>query len=208
MNTTNEKKAEKLTKDQFINKINEVSKLLKLTANYGDNENFNYSNHATLTNEKGVSISVNNGGYKNQNRFSLSVSYPRNCKDERFYTKIYPSITLSESKTAEQIAKDIEKRLLPEYLVELEKCIEGNQRDAFFLNVREETAQKVCKLFNKEYKKGTDQKSFYLCGDVQRAYNLEIDHYGKITFKLDGLSIEETEKIFSLLKTFEPKKEV
>jgi hypothetical protein len=63
---------------------------------------------------------------RNKNKLSISTDYPRD-HEGRTSSARRPKISVSALKTGAQLAKDIERRLLPEYLPLLEKEIASNQ---------------------------------------------------------------------------------
>lgn len=66
---------------------------------------------------EGLYLSI--GSYGNpEQRIGVSGQYPRDAKGQHInapYNEEFPRITVSSTKTPEQIAKDITRRLLPEY---------------------------------------------------------------------------------------------
>jgi hypothetical protein len=59
---------------------------------------------------------------RHDGRLDVNTDYPRDSQGNSAYEK-RPKITVSDSKSGTQIAKDIERRLLPEYLPLLEKVL-------------------------------------------------------------------------------------
>lgn len=112
-----------MEKEAFTAKMQEVGRLLGLTAVETENS------HINLKGPGEKQLYLRNGGYGNDKRISIGCGYPRdyaggiNSRREDNIT-----ITVSEDKTAAQITRDIEHRLLPTYLPVLEKVIESNAK--------------------------------------------------------------------------------
>lgn len=86
---------------------------------------YNFSAEIVLPDNGGV-LWVTSETYQNKKHFHFSGQYPRTKKGE--YVRPYgygetpaDSINVSRDKTPEQIAKDVTRRLLPEYKTRLEK---------------------------------------------------------------------------------------
>jgi hypothetical protein len=61
---------------------------------------------------------------RNKNRLSVGTDYPKEHSERGFSTK-RPKISVSATKTGAQIAADITRRLLPEYLPLLQEAFSG-----------------------------------------------------------------------------------
>jgi hypothetical protein len=105
-------------------KFTKLAELLGGTARPLDRDRPENDYHITLAD--GVQIFAHPGGYGNEGRMHFSGSWPSYRRAEGgscvvIPREIYedgkplaaPDITVAETKTAEQIAKDIERRLLP-----------------------------------------------------------------------------------------------
>ena len=117
-----------------IAKARQALRKLGLTdINLGE-EDYNGINHVEGSNAEGEKVWVSFENYgKNIGKLNVRGSYPRNKKNE--YITAYdsnnqripaPSISLSASKTVDQIAADISRRFLPayrEYLTAVNKVI-------------------------------------------------------------------------------------
>jgi hypothetical protein len=78
-----------------------------------------------------------------------------------------PSINVSITKPAEQVAKDITRRLLPEYRVMLAKILKQHTEDVAFKNGTEATKAEVAKIINGRVRDGSDTVSGAGSIDVQ-----------------------------------------
>ncbi|MEK7182642.1 MAG: hypothetical protein AAB694_00585 [Patescibacteria group bacterium] len=106
-----------MDKQQFSEKIETVASILGLTwcpkKDWSDNT-------GELKGLGEVDIWVRNGGYQEAEKIMFSSVYPRDNKgQERSNSGQGVTIRVSETKAAEQIARDIQRRFLPEYLKNL-----------------------------------------------------------------------------------------
>lgn len=90
------------------------------------------SNYYRLVSPEGVTISMNVGGYAYKGRISFGTLYPQHQSDQHGATRYtsqrdwdrslpynqsgWDGITVADTKSPEQIAKDLNRRFLPVYL--------------------------------------------------------------------------------------------
>lgn len=88
-------------------------------------------NRDSLTGPNGEDISVELDGYRSKGRYEFRASFPRSEKGNRLYGPYGKSfsITAAEGKTADQLAKEIERRLLKGYRPELAKAFASKLED-------------------------------------------------------------------------------
>ena len=101
-----------MSKNQFNKKMTEVAKILGLTWE-GRTDTWNNSGH--LTGENQVKIWVNSK--EGSQKISFGSCYP-----SKVLYRDRVEIGVSEDKSPEQIAKDIQRRFLPTYLVNLKEA--------------------------------------------------------------------------------------
>ncbi len=109
---------------EFKTKVQAIGEALKMSVILGSDEDMRWNKFAHLIGSDGQEIQVQNGDYKTKNRLNFFGCFPKNEKGEHMHYGALPSITVAVEKSPEKIARDIEKRLLPIYLPELEKAIE------------------------------------------------------------------------------------
>lgn len=110
-----------LTKEQikeWDDKVREIGKFLNMEFDqeYADKQEGSWNYWSQLKNgNKAVSFHV--GDYKFKDRWMIHAVFPRDDKGQlnTAYNVKCPEMTVSMAKTAEQIAKNIKSRLIPEY---------------------------------------------------------------------------------------------
>lgn len=99
--------------------------------------------HAVIAREDGASISINGNGWTSDGRVSITPGlWPKSKKGEEFSPYRYsgegsPRITVAQGRPAKDIAREIERRFLPEYLPLYTKMLE--RRNA--TDVRQDSTQ-------------------------------------------------------------------
>ena len=88
-------------------------------------------------------------GWHQQNKIHISACYPKDSRghDHIGYKETRVSINVSAEKTAEQIAKDITRRILPEYLRQLAAINESIAKTENYLNARSEMGKAIASAF-------------------------------------------------------------
>jgi hypothetical protein len=104
-----------------------------------------------------------------------------------------PSINVSITKSAEQIAKDITHRLLPEYREMLAKVLTQHAEDVAFRNGTEEIKKEVAKIINGTLRNGSDT--------VHGAGTIDVQVSSPTSLRLTGhclyVSLDQLRKIKS-----------
>ncbi len=127
-----------MEKQGFITKIQNVADILGYIMTIPKES---YQNQAELTKDN-IKLHIRNGGYKNESKITIWGSYPRDCHNtSNTYGLKNPSIGCSQDKSSEQIARDIQKRFLPDYMEDLAIVIERNkaiqiQADARYITIK------------------------------------------------------------------------
>ncbi len=106
---------------EFKTKVIAIGAALKMSVTFGTDEDMRWNKWAHFIGSDGQEIRVQNGDYKTKGRFDFSGCFPRNERGEYQHYGTAPSITVTVEKSPEQIARDIERRLMPEYLLKLKK---------------------------------------------------------------------------------------
>ncbi len=106
-----------LSQEEFVAKIKDIASILGyVVRNVVDDD-------AWLINESGVpseGIRIFSSQYHKPDRFFINGSYPDHKDHSIVYSTGHPEITVSASRTAVAIAKDIQRRFLPVYLENLQ----------------------------------------------------------------------------------------
>ena len=125
-------------------------------------------------------------------RLSISGSYPR-CDQFWFgpRDKDRPRITVSMGRTADAIAKDIERRFLPKYGNEYIKAV--NQQDDY---LRDKAAQEACQHELEEilHAKHRGEQRIHITGGWVEVYSS-----GSCRLQLRSVNFEQMRKIARLL---------
>lgn len=148
-------------------------------------------------------------GYDNDGRISVRVRYPKPKKgDASDYGLPQPSITVSLEKSAEKIAHEIGRRLMPEYLEGMTKARARNNGTENYHNTREKSLRLVLgrDLTESEIKDGrTNFEGVYLgkCSDMYDSSISAVakaDGDGEVTLELSYIPAALALKVIELLK--------
>ncbi len=194
-----------MEKQEFINKIQKVADLLGYKMNIPEES---YQNQATLTHEN-KTIYIRNGGYKNENKIHIFGSYPYDCHNQHnIYSLKNPSINLSQDKTSEQIARDIQKRFMPDYLSDLEIVVARNNKTQQAADAKYSTIKKLADLLGIAPKKEDHNNEYTLpiWNILPGLDRLEVSYDGsEVDMKL-VLTPDQTIQVLTIL--INPRKEV
>jgi hypothetical protein len=176
-----------------------------------------YRTMGTFTRNDGVAIHVNIGGYQQKDRLSLSGSYgmlgqflrylPSNWQGKDFVKeKRGDSITIADTKTAEQIAKDIKVRLLPVVESETAQARINHNNTHGLQSARYAAMQPMADLLDVKMRtdenkasRGEDRPSIseYTMNNLK----VETDHDGLgFSISLGNLSAEKAAAILLIIK--------
>jgi len=191
-----------MEKQEFTEKIQKVADILGYTMIMPDSQIFN--NQATLIRDD-IKINIRHGGYQNTNKISVSGSYPSDCHGGISYHGLKNShIGCSQDKSAEQIARDIQKRFLLEYLEDLEKVMETNKKTQEYADNRYHTIKTIADSLGVSPQQ--DHKNEYSIPTwnvLQGLHGLEVDYYGtRVDLKLE-LTPDQAVQVLTLMKTFD-----
>jgi hypothetical protein len=97
---------------------------------------------------------------RHKNLLTVSTDYPKD-HEGKMSSASRPKISVSGNKTGTQIARDIERRLLPEYLPILEKELASNRSWNEFADKTTAVAQQIARLVKVALKPRETTVSFY-----------------------------------------------
>ena len=186
---------------EFKDKVNQVATILKMSIAFPSDEDMRWHKYSHLTKEH-QKIRISNGAYQEEHKLHISGEFPRTIKGEvGRYGESKSSINVSDSKTPEQIARDIEKRLLPIYLSELEEAVTQVNRTNIYHQKRQANIQKMADYFQVEFKEDNSKEpSIYVC-DRMKGLSSRIRVYGEDTVKFElELTPEMAIRVLNLLK--------
>lgn len=183
---------------EFKEKVNQVAIILKMNILFPSDDDMRWNKYAHLT--KGYQeIRISNSDCGDI-QFHISGDFPKTEKGQHIHYGQSPSINVSDSKTPEQIARDIEKRLLPIYLPELEKTIGQVDRINIYDQKRKANIQKMADYFGIEFKEDNQEPSIYFYENIEGlGSRIWVQGENKVKFELE-LTPEMAIKVFDLLK--------
>jgi hypothetical protein len=97
---------------------------------------------------------------RNKNRLSVGTDYPKEHSERGFSTK-RPKISVSATKTGVQIASDISRRLLPEYMPLLEKVMSNLAAHQDYEATTSSIADQIAGLVKVQHSPKSTTVSFY-----------------------------------------------
>ena len=184
-----------MSKNQFNEKMIEVAKILGMT--WEENPERRYDNCGYLKGTDDHKLWVLNGGYQTTTRIYISGQYPSDSKGHRYSSpENRVEMSVSENKTAEQIGKDIERRLLPKYLTAMATLTAQIKSANQYYAARQKNIGMIAKEFGWELR-GQDKDVIY--PDVPGIYKIEALNDCLIKFTVEG-SPELAIQIIELLQ--------
>lgn len=118
---------------------------------------------AWLRGEHGETLSIGETqdySKRNKNQLDVGTDYPKEHRERGFSTK-RPKISVSASKTGQQVASDIERRLLPDYLPLFEKVLQDLEQWRSYEETTSSLAAKIADLVEVPVPKNGTTVSFY-----------------------------------------------
>ncbi len=128
---------------EFKTKVEAIGAILNMSVTFASEEDMRWTKWAHLTGGDGQDIMIEIGDHKTKERFSLTGCFPRDNQGNYLHYGSSRSITVAAEKSPEQIARDIEKRLIPEYLVELKKALDQVETSNRYHRARHENLKKI-----------------------------------------------------------------
>ena len=185
---------------EFKIKVEAVAAALKMSVTFASDEDMRWNKWAHLKGPDNQEIRVENGDYKTKGRFSFSGCFPRNEKGEYLHYGKSTSITVAVDTTPERIAKAIQSRLLPEYLIELKKAIEQTEASNRYHRTRHDNLKKIADHLGVELSSWDGGKTDFIYADIPAIRRIEA--YGEDTVKFEVETTPEMAiKIIDLLKS-------
>jgi hypothetical protein len=192
--------------------INDVARILGGTARDWDPTERNRERFY-ITLPDGVEIFVRGGGYGFEGRIefdghypnyidergSKQTVYPRNCGAIK-YEAAAPSITVSNKKTAEQIAKDIQRRLLPVLVPVWHKCKAYADRTTEHARILVAARESIAKMSGGKAN-DYDRVVHFSNGRVKYIRPASGDEPTTIDIELSNVTIAQFQVILGALKT-------
>lgn len=191
-----------LTPEQFFVKVKAVADLMGYEIEW---ETWQQTNDTRVTIRQGdKAIWITYGGWDFPGKIKIRAVYPSNFQRlSNYRTEENISINVSQDKTPEQIAKDIERRLMPTYLEVLPEVLKKNQSD---LDKHNQTVANLRRVALKigvqdwEY----DDRSGEQRGYQVSTYNTSVDKYlGRIRGYDDEIVFEARLDIETALKVID-----
>jgi len=135
-------------------------------------------------------------------RLRISGVYPHSKDGNRGYNLKDVTITVTVEKSATLIAREIERRVLPDYLEELEEATRQVNERNDYTETRGANIQELSDVAGVSIASGFDRDvpAFRFGGD--RNYQHQVKCQGKdtIEMKLDSLTVEQARKVITVLK--------
>lgn len=125
-----------------------------------------YNWHYNITFPDGSGICIAAKVWANKGKLSVSGEYPRDRSGRRFCDKYPESINVSETKTPEQIAKDIQRRFMPEYKVAYAGAIEAKQRNDDYHSKVNATKDLLCSIQGVTRSTHDEQRLYISTGNI------------------------------------------
>ena len=97
---------------------------------------------------------------RSKNKLTIVGDYPRDRRGQVSQAR-RPKITVSAAKTAAQIAADVQRRLLPEYLPLLERKLASSARQSEHEEKTADLTQKISEVVRVPIKQGETTVQFY-----------------------------------------------
>jgi hypothetical protein len=138
--------------------------------------------------------------YLEGERFEITAGWPAYASGERFHPDKYLKITVSVNRSAETMAAEIERRLLPDYLPAYTKALayirerEGDQRDA--LRCAESLAPLVGATVHENGRGGFGLYD----SPIECISKVHVRPRGRVSIELTDLDEVTAARILSLLK--------
>jgi len=188
-----------MEKQEFIEKIQKVADILGYEMTVPEES---FTNQAELKKDN-IWIHIRNGGYQNQNKITISGSYPHDCHNQyNAYGLKNPTISCSETKTPEQVAKDIQRRFLPGYMEDLQKTEEQNKITQGKADRRYQTIKIIADSLGIVPKKehNDEYNSLPIWNVLPGLGSLKVSYDGTtIDLKLE-LTLDQTLQVLAILK--------
>jgi len=183
---------------EFKNKVNEVATILKMKVEFPSDEDMRSNKWAYLTKEH-QKIRISSGYFQSEHKLHIYGDFPRTEKRESCHYGPSASINVSDSKTAKQVARDIERRFLPVYLPTLQEVLCRVDKTNIYDQKRKANIQKMADYLGVEFKEGNRGPLIYVYNELP-GLGSKIEAVGEdaVRFELE-LTPDLAIKVFDLL---------
>ncbi len=200
-----------LTKEQVVQwdeQVKEIGKSLGMEFDQQEIEKREYGPTGGLWNYRSQlkngtkRISFHTGDYKHKDRWQIHAEFPRDAHGQlnTAYNTKWPEITVSMTKEAEKIAKDIKSRLLPEYELQLAETIKRNEEADNYRNGRLRAMQTIADFLGVPRPTNDQQANIYPERGCELVGVYKIEPYSEGKIKMDvECSPEKAIEILKLL---------
>ena len=178
-----------MERQSFSEKMRKVAELL----NYNWDESDAWGNHGYLVGLYGVKILVRSDDFRNRIRFSpVFPSRVEKC----YFIDNKTEITVAGTKTCEQISRDVQKRFLPTYLINLQE-VNGKIQEAKCYEAKKlATIKKVADYLGEEVR----NNSQIFPGRIKEIYKIESESDEFVGFEVQCCTPGKAIKVIELLK--------
>lgn len=166
--------------------------------------------HAVIRNAEGAEVTISGNGWTRDGRLTISAGrWPKSKKGDEFAPSRHgnsgdeaPSITVAETRSAKEIAREVERRFLPDYLPLYAKMVERRDLTDVRQDSTKTASEKLAKIVGGKVQ-GSDR------GDGEVQWFHDDDTYGDAkshdggqdwTLSIHGLSYEKLAQILKIVK--------
>ena len=178
-----------MERQSFNEKMRKVAELL----NYNWEESDSWDDYGYLVGLYGVKISVRRDSFRNRIRFNpVFPGVGENC----YIIDNKTEITVAGTKTGEQISRDVQKRFLSTYLINLQEMNRKSQEVKCYEAKKSATIKKVADYLGKEVR----NNSQIFPEKIKEIYKIEGESDEFVRFKVQRCTPEKAIKVIELLK--------
>ena len=185
-----------MSKNQFNEKMEAVARILDLT--WHPKEEWTDNAGELKGPDKGC-ILVRNGGYQEAEKIKCSSVYPHDNKGQGWLNPPQRvEIRITETKTPEQIARDIQRRFLPNYLKNLaivKKWVADTNK---LVDQRTANLQRIADHFGFEIRPNNSEGVIY--PTVEGIYSIQVYSADLVRLEKVDCTSEQAIKIIEMLK--------
>lgn len=192
----------------FDRKVKYIAEILGYRVEFPDRDQWsgNLAHIKSLVNGEprfGEDISLTNGGYQNGGRIRIHGWFPQAQDGSRCDYGIHKtSITVTEKKTAPQIAKDMMRRFLPDYRSNLARVIQQVKEHEASRETQASVIKALADLVGikdvRNDQRGCPNKFYWHPGGGY--IEVESTYAGTVKIELRSISAEQAERVLTALK--------
>lgn len=190
----------------FERKIEAIARILDFKVEFAAEDMDSLSNSATLRRDHDhAELWIRNVREGNKDRFKISGHYPIGESGYRPHDIKAAEISVTTKKTPYQIAREILWRLLPEYLIELDRAISiievhDDYTAIRLANLGELAGLAHANLFPDPSTNSGRDPSFRFGGEGNYLHHVKCWGSDKIQMELDNLTMDQAKKVIEILK--------